>query len=768
MHEVKESSTGSSRRSFLKMAGGAAALVSTLDSVGAVAETVPPQPESAENSGRAALVEWANPLQGTDSTSLFSRGNTLPIVAVPFAMAHWALQSSNKSSWFFQPHDERLQGVRCTHQLSPWLDDYGYATFLPFKAGPSGDPSPEASARASSYRPAELEIAPHALKVHLLRYRCALELAPTERGAAMRFTFEESGPAGVFIDLPGNDAEASCDTTKGIVIASTTYNHGGVPKGFATRYAVRCDAAITGFEVKSDNGRRVAVIRFMAEAGKPITLRVGTSFISADQAALNLKSEVGDKPFDQVKTEAAATWEAALGRVRIKGASETQRRVFYSCLYRALLFPRIWHERDAAGNIVHMSPYSSKVEPGFMYADHGYWDVYRAWYPMMALIYPERLTEILQAWVNAYKEGGWFPQFPCPGYRNCMTGSPTDFVFGDAVAKGITGFDVQVAFEGLKKHATHPVAPKLGYGRPAVAEFLKLGYIPMGAVAGAAAETLDSAYGDFCIAQVARAAGKPDEAAAFEQRSHNWRNIFDPATRFVRGKMADGSWQSPFDPHTWGGAYVEGGPWQYRFAVPWDPQGLMEAMGGKDAFVAALEDMITQAPVFHVGTYGAEIHEMSEMAAVDFGQYAHSNQPVHAFLYMFAMAGRRDRTQYWAHRVMNELYTPDNFPGDEDTGSMSAWYILSSLGIYSLCPGKPEWVLGAPLFEEAEIRYQDGHVIRIEAQIGAQIGAQSGAQSGKPGTFLNHVTLNGVEVREPVVPHEAFLKDAHLVFSAVS
>src|SRR5208337_2661723 len=356
MQEVR----GSSRRSFLKMAGGAAALVSPLDPVGAAAETAPPPSGRSAHSGRAtevgggpqsaaagkALVEWANPLQGTDSTSLFSRGNTLPIVAVPFAMAHWALQSSDKSAWFFQPRDERLQGIRCTHQLSPWLEDYGFATFLPF----SGDPRPEAAARASSYRPAELEIAPHLLKVRLMRYRCVLELAPTERGAAMRFTFEESGPAGVFIDLPGDDAEASCDTANGMVNASTTYNHGGVPKGFATRYAMRCDAKITGFEVKLVSGRRVAVIRFMAEAKKPITLRVGTSFISADQAALNLKSEVGDKPFDQVKSEAAATWEAALGRVRINGASETQRRVFYSCLYRCLLFPRIWHERDASGN----------------------------------------------------------------------------------------------------------------------------------------------------------------------------------------------------------------------------------------------------------------------------------------------------------------------------------------------------------------------------------------------------------------------------------
>lgn len=749
---------GSSRRSFLKLAGGAAVLTSSLDRISAVAEGAPTQSAPGENAGGystasagdAALVELANPLQGTDSTSLFSRGNTLPIVAVPFAMAHWALQSSDRNSWFFQPHDERLQGIRCTHQLSPWLDDYGCATFMPF----NGEPSPGAEERASSYRAAELEIAPHALSLRLMRYRCKLEMTPTERCAVMRFSFDETGPAGVFIDLPGEDAKASVAASQGVVVAQTGFNHGGVPAGFATHYVIQCDAQITGSDVIEMSGRRIAVVRFAAEAGKPVTLRVGTSFISSDQAARNLKSETGGKSFEAVKAEAAAVWNAALGRVRIKGAPERQRRIFYSCLYRCLLYPHRWHEQDEDGKVVHYSAYSGKVEPGVMYADHGYWDDYRAWYPLMALLYPERLSEILDGWVNAYKEGGWFPQFPCPGYRNCMTGSPIDFVFGDAVAKGIQGFDLQAAYQGLKKHATEPVAPGLGYGRPAVAEYVKLGYIPVEAVVGAVAETLDSAYGDFCIAQVARAAGLPDEAAMFEKRSRNWRNVFDPSTRFLRGKMADGSWQSPFDEHTWGGAYVEGGPWQYRFFVPHDPEGLMDAMGGRTAFIAALEEMLAQPPKFHVGSYGREIHEMSEMADVDFGQYAHSNQPVHQFLYMFSLAGRRDRTQYWAHRILNELYTPDNFCGDEDTGSMSAWYVLSSLGIYSLCPGKPEWVLGAPLFDEATITFPDGREIRIEAQ------------SSKPGAFLNRVTLNGQVHGENTIPHSAFLKGARVVFSA--
>lgn len=738
------------RRNFLKL-GAAAALASSLDSPAGAAAPLRPAAaaDASSTSASTSLVDCVNPLQGTDSTPLFSRGNTLPIVAVPFAMAHWTLQSSCQDSWFFQPRDQRLQGVRCTHQLSPWLGDYGQATFLPF----AGDPSPDPAARASSYRPGELSIGPHQLKVRLLRYGCTFELAPTERCSLMRFTFAQSGPAGVLIDLAGDDAEARRDASSNIVTALVRANSGGVPPGFATYYAARLDAPMTQFEVKQLQGRRVAILRFSVQASRPVTLRVGTSFISADQALRNLDAELAAKPFDQVRAEAAATWEQALGRVQIHGATLAQRRIFYSCLYRAQLFPRIFHERDAQGNIVHYSAFNGRVEPGVMYADHGYWDLYRAWYPMMTLLYPERLGQILQAWVNAYKEGGWFPQFPCPGYRSVMTGSPIDSVFGDAVAKGIQGFDLQAAYQGLKKQATESVPPGKGYGRAAVPQYLKLGYVPCDLVNDGLVETLDSAFGDFNIAQVARAAGHAADAAIFLKRSRNWRNVFDPQTRFLRGKLASGAWVEPFDPFTWGNPYVEGSAWQYRFAVPHNPQGLMQAFGGREAFVAALDDLLAQPPIFHVGSYGREIHEMSEMAAVDFGQYAHSNQPSHHVLYMFTAAGRRDRTQHWVHRVLNELYTPDNFCGDEDTGSMSAWYILSALGIFSLCPGKPEWSLGAPLFEQAEIPFPDGREIRIEA-------------NGKPGPFLNRVTLNGVEHREDSVQHAEFVQGARLTFSA--
>jgi predicted alpha-1,2-mannosidase len=332
----------------------------------------------------------------------------------------------------------------------------------------------------------------------------------------------------------------------------------------------------------------------------------------------------------------------------------------------------------------------------------------------MTILFPDRLAEILQAWVNAYKEGGWLPQFPCPGYRACMTGSLIDSPFGEAAAKGIKGFDMATAYEGLRKHATEPGNPDAGYGRRGIEEYLKYGYDPADKVDQSAAETVDAAYGDFCIAQVAKALGKTDDSAMFMKRSENWRNIFDPSVGFFRGKNSDGKYLEPFSPIRWGNPYVEAAAYQHRFDAPHAMPELIETMGGKQKVVAELEKMITMPPNFDTGSYGAEIHEMSEMAAVNFGQYAHSNQPSHHLLYIFTVAGRQDRTAYWTKRVMDDLYTPDLFAGDEDTGSMAAWYILSSLGFYPLCPGKPEYILGAPLFPRATVHLPNDKTLIVE------------------------------------------------------
>jgi predicted alpha-1,2-mannosidase len=733
------------RRSVLKGSAlvAMAAVVEAQPALSAVAHAVDQEEKIRGTSEASRTVDLANVLQGTDSTYAFSRGNTLPIAAAPFGMAHWTLQSEARSPWMFQPGARRLQGFRSTHQLSPWLSDYGQAVFLPF----SGETKAEPGASSSSWRSEDAVLRAYSFKLLLLRYQVDVELVPTTRCAVIAATNRSGLASGFSIEVPKGAEPVDRDEAKHTVQFKSTVNEGGVPAGFATYYVVRFAEAWQGLDVKADAGRLTIVARFVN--AKSVEARVATSFISFEQAEKNLERELGSKPVEQVRAEAKAEWAKHFERMQVEGGTERQQRTFYSCLYRALLFPRTFHEMDDAGKPQHYSAYNGKVEPGVMYADHGYWDVYRAWYPWMSIVFPERLGEILQAWVNAYKEGRWLPQFPAPGYRACMTGSLIDSLFGEAAVKGIKGFDMAAAYEGLKKHATQPGDPDKGFGRRGVEDYLKLGYCSVDHVDQAAAETVDAAYGDFCIAQVAKALGRDDDAAMFMKRSKNWKNIFDASTGFFRGKHADGSWLEPFDEVQWGNPYVEGAAWQHRWDAPHDMDELFAAMGGKEKAAAELEKMLTMEPVFHVGVYGQEIHEMSEMAAVKFGQYDHGNQPVHHVLYLFALAGRPDRTQYWVKRVMEELYSQESFAGDEDTGAMAAWYLMSAMGMYAVCPAKGEYVLGRGFFPAMTVRVGEGKMLRIENR-----GSGGAARA----------SLNGKEIDGPVVGHATIASGGRLVF----
>ncbi|HEX4029888.1 MAG TPA: GH92 family glycosyl hydrolase [Terracidiphilus sp.] len=747
----KAKPTRANRRTFLKASG--------LASLGAVLTGQAPAQTEEHTASRAESaapfphdpVELVNLLQGANSTEEFSRGNTLPIATHPFGMAHWTLQSHDRTPWMFQPAVQRIQALRCTHQLSPWLDDYGYAAFLPF----CGEIRPEPASRASSYDAPDARLKPYSLELFLLRYRAHVELVPTERCAVLTATFDKSDAdqtPGLLIDIPNAkgdipETESKIQPQPGQrrILFTSKKNSGGVPENFATYYVVAFPERWTSFEVKQLGGQQVAIVRF--QPGQQVEARIGTSFISFDQAALNLEKELGNKSVAALREAGAAKWNQHLRKIEIEGASHDQQRTFYSCMYRALLFPRIWHEPDAHGELHHFSPYNATVMPGIMYADHGYWDTYRAWYPLMSIVFPERLGEILQAWVNAYKEGGWLPQFPAPGYRAAMTGSLIDSVFADAAVKGISGFNLEEAYQGVHKHATTPGNPSKGYGRKGIEQYLALHYVPADRISQSVAETTDAAYGDFCVAQIAKVLGKQDDYAYFMKRSEYWRNVFDPSVMFPRGKNADGSWLSPFDPFTWGSPYVEGGPWQHRWDAPHNVPGLIDAMGGKVAAADKLNEMLATPPIFNVGVYGREIHEMSEMAAVPFGQYAQSNQPSHNLLYLFPHAGRPEQTMLWARRIMDELYSPEVFPGDEDTGSMAAWYIFSALGFYPVCPGKPEYTLGSPLFSRATVHLGNNKTFVVEAPGNAP-----------EAVYVRSIRLNGQPHRGVTIDHAAILR----------
>ncbi|RYF98451.1 MAG: glycoside hydrolase family 92 protein, partial [Caulobacteraceae bacterium] len=399
----------------------------------------------------------------------------------------------------------------------------------------------------------------------------------------------------------------------------------------------------------------------------------------------------------------------------------------------------------------HHSPYDGGVHPGVLYADTGFWDTYRTLFPLMTLLQPELMADILRGFVTAYRESGWFPQWPSPGHRSCMPGTHMDATIADAVVKGITDFDVETALEGMLKHADGP-ADVPGAGRLGITEYLKYGYC-LPNERQAVAQSLDYAYDDWCIAQVARHLGRTEDEKRMLESSQNYRKLYDESVGFMRAKNADGTWLEPFDEFAWGGPYCEGGPWQNSWAVQHDPAGLMAIMGGEEAFAAKIDRMLETPPYFRVGGYGFEIHEMTEMAMADFGQYAQSNQPVHHVLFFYLAAGRPWRLQKEVRRTMEELYTPDLFPGDEDNGEMAAWYVLASLGLFPHCPGDPNWALSSPLVRRAKVKLPGGRELIIDAP-----------ENAPERVYVDGVSWNGALHEDTTVPHAMLAEGGTLHF----
>lgn len=686
-----------------------------------------------------SLIEKVNLLQGANSHHGLSQGNCLPLVALPFGMTHWSAQTA-EGNWFFDGRQRKLQGVRATHQPSPWIGDYGHFLVM----AQVGDLQTRTEARASAYRPEKSVFRPDYFCADLLRYQTRLEMTPTERCVVYRFTFPETEQAHVLLEPCTGESWVRVEPERNRVVGYTKGKAGGATDNFALHFVATFNRPIlgshtylSGSPLSNDREcagtRASAAVTFATTPDTPVQMKIATSFLSVEQAERNLQREIGNADFDTVREQAREVWETALNRIQIEGGSSDWHRVFYSCLYRIHLFPRKFYEYDTEGKPVHFSPYTGRKHGGVLYADNGFWDTYRTIYPLFALLMPEQLSEILEGWTQACREGGWFPQWASPGYRACMVGTHVDAVMADAVVRGVRGFDLETAYAGMRKHASEPGDKDGNYGRIGIADYLKKGYVASDNYHESVARSLDYAYDDFCLAQIAAVLGKEDDKKLFLARSQNYRHLYDPSVGFMRAKKANGEW-GPFREFQWGDPYVEGGPWQSSWAVPHDPDGLIELMGGREAFVAKLEQMLTMPPHFEVGHYGFEIHEMTEMAVVDFGQYAQSNQPVHHVLYLFTAAGRSDRTQYYVHRVLTELYTPDAFPGDEDNGEMSAWYLLSAMGFFPLCPGKPTWTLGAPLFDRIRIALPNDKTLVIEAERtgDGQIYTQQIAVNGSP------------------------------------
>ncbi len=644
---------------------------------------------------------YVNIKMGTKSHPRRSFGNTLPLTQLPFGMAAFCLQTEVKRAWFYQPDHEFAEGVRLTHQFSPWVGDYGAFLMMPQNdcVAPTGDGA------WSGIRKKDTEEHPHYFKTHFLRSNCIFELTPTERGAAVRLTFlDERSSYLSLLPVLGNYSYR-IDPETSTVYGVTDGHALSRAENFHTYIAIRFLDDALDTESTYGQGEGGSTCIHLAVKKQAVEARIGISYISEEMAAAALERESGEASFEELRTRAEASWEEKLSRIEIEAVDDTQMRTFYSCLYRTFLFPRKAYELDPTGSPVHYAPYDGSVRPGVRYTDNCFWDTYRTLFPLFTLTARDEFAEMLEGFVADYKDGGWLPRCTSMGAVDCMPSTLVDAVIAEAAVNGIGSREVlETALEGMLYHATR-ASEDPRYGRNGAVSFRKFGYVPRTEHRESVNLTQDFAYSDWCIATVAETLGRHDIAEEYAEHATYYRNLFDPSTGFMRGKDENGEMAPDFDPCTWGGEYTEGSAWQNSFAVPHDIEGLAALHGGREKLVDKLDEFFATPPRYRVMGYGFEIHEMTEMALVDFGQMAISNQPSFHIPFIYAALGETEKTEYWVKRLTQEAFFPtdDGFPGDEDTGTTSAWYILSVLGRYRLCPGKTEWITFKPSVKSAKI-----------------------------------------------------------------
>ncbi|HEU4472463.1 MAG TPA: GH92 family glycosyl hydrolase [Flavisolibacter sp.] len=710
-------------------------------------------------------VEWVNPLMGTDSKVSLSNGNTYPAICLPWGMNFWTPQTGVMGNgWQYQYSADKIRGFKQTHQPSPWMNDYGQFSIMPV----TGKARFRQDERASWFSH-KTEIAkPYYYSVYLADADVTTEIAPTERAAQFRFTFPRSDSSFLIIDAfdKGSFVQILPEQQK-IIGYSTRYSRGNLVN-FKNYFEIRVDKPFTLHYVWHDSVavkdslqtsafHAGAVIGFKTAKGEKVHLSVASSFISPEQAALNLSREIGSDGFDQTRQKAKKAWNDVLSKISVEGGTEEQVRTFYSCLYRTVQFPQKLYEADAGGKIVHWSPYNGQVLPGRMFGGTGFWDTFRALYPFLNLMYPDINREMQEGLVNDFKEGGWLPEWSSPGYANIMIGNNSASVVADAYIKGLRGYDIGTLYEALRKGADNE-GPIDAVGRKGASYYKELGYVPYDVkINESAARSLEYCYDDFTIYQLAKALRRPRvELDYYAARSLNYKKLFDPETKLMRGKNRDGSFMSPFNPFKWGDAFTEGNSWHYSWSVFHVFEGLKQLMGGDKAFVAMLDSVFTMPPSYDESYYGGVIHEIREMQIMNMGQYAHGNQPIQHMLYLYNYAGEPWKTQYWVREAMKRLYkpTPDGYCGDEDNGQTSAWYVFSALGFYPVCPGTSQYVLGTPLFRKTKLHFGNGKELVISAP---------GNGSERP--YVQSVKLNGLLHHKNWVDHYNLLKGGSLDFS---
>ena len=671
------------------------------------------------------VVDYVNPLMGTASSMELSNGNTYPAVSVPFGMNAWAPHTGKMGSGFLYTYQSNyLYGFKQTHQPSLWINDYGQFSIMPvISRAQFGEEE------RKSWFSHKLENAtPYYYSAYLADHHATVEIAPTERAAAFRVKYHEADSAYIVIDAYDQGSYIKIIPEERRIVGYSSKNNGGVPANFRSYFVIQFEKDFSNAaswegkllydSVLEKKGKRVgAILGFSLKADEYLNFKTASSFISEEQALINLK-EIGTKNFETVRQEARDVWNRELGRIKIKDNNERNKKTFYSCLYRMLIFPRKFYEINSNGSVIHYSPFNGEVLPGYMYTDIGYWDGFRALFPFFALMYPSLYSEIIQGMENTYKESGWLPEWTSPGHRDCMIGSHSSSIITDAWLKGIKGVNIELLYEAIIKN-TSQVGPLSSIGRLGHKEYNQLGYIPFDVgINQNVSRTLEYSYNDYCIYTLARSLKRPaSELRLFHKRSLNYRNLFDPASGLMRPKNKSGEFQAGFDPFRWGDHFTEANSWQYSWSVFHDAKGLRHLLGGKEKFINKLDSVFSLPPVFDISYYKrGVIHLVREMQGVNMGQYAHGNEPMHHVVYMYNY-GAPWKAQFRVREIMDKLYAPepDGYCGDEDNGQMSAWFVFSAMGIYPVSPVSNEYVIGSPLFDEISLQLENGRSIRMQS-----------------------------------------------------
>ena len=712
----------------------------------------------------AEPVDYVSTLVGTESKIELSTGNTYPAVAMPWGMNFWLPQTGKMGNgWAYVYSADKIRGFKQTHQPSPWINDYGQFSILPITGKAEFDQD-----KRASWFSHKAEIAtPYYYRVYLADYDIVAELAPTERACAMRFTYPENDKSFVVVDAFDKGSYVKILPEKQMIVGYTTKNSGGVPDNFKNYFVVKFDkpftykAAVADGTVGEGNTEATcnhagAIIGFQTKRGEVVNVQVASSFISEEQALRNL-GELKDGCFDRIKAEGRKTWNDVLGKIEIEDQNIDHKRTFYSCLYRSVLFPRSFFEYDAQGKVVHYSPYNGKVLPGYMFTDTGFWDTFRCLFPLLNVMYPSMNTKMQEGLVNAYKESGFLPEWASPGHRGCMVGNNSASIVADAYLKGLRGYDAEELWKAVV-HGANNVHPTVSStGRLGHEYYNTLGYVPYDVkINENVARTLEYAYDDWCIYKFGKALGKSEkELKPFLARAYNYKNVFDPETKLMRGRNKDGKFQTPFSPLKWGDAFTEGNSWHYTWSVFHDPQGLINLMGGKQNFNQMLDSVFNVPPLFDDSYYGGVIHEIREMQIMNMGNYAHGNQPIQHMIYLYGYSGQPWKTQYWIREVMDKLYNahPDGYCGDEDNGQTSAWYVFSAMGFYPVCPGSNQYVLGVPYFDKLTLHLENGKSLTVTAK-----GNSDNTR------YVNAMTLNGETYNHNYLTHDAVMNGGNIVF----